>query len=292
LNDAARTRENACDPGGELHHLIFGGAKMSRLVKRVLFAAALAAAGSACADEQLRRDGVALFGRIDAAPALTPEAELGRMLFWDTRLSQDGKTACASCHPARDWGADRRRFSTDARGALTSRHSPTVFNSIMQPTLRWLGDRKNGAEQAESSITGSMGFASKDAIIEVLTRADYLPRFRKAYPDEPQPLTSRNYGRAIAAYEATLTTPAAFDRFLAGDDSALTERQKSGMRAFVASGCGGCHSGPLLGGTLMQRFGVVRNYWIETGSTKINAPKGRAYEKSFHRVSRTVASRA
>ena len=116
--------------------------------------------------------------------------------------------------------------------------------------------------------------------------------FRKAYQDEPQPLTSRNYGRAIAAYEATLTTPAAFDRFLAGDDSALTERQKSGMRAFVASGCGGCHSGPLLGGTLMQRFGVVRNYWIETGSTKINAPKGRAYEKSFHRVSRTVASRA
>ena len=243
---------------------------MSRLMKGILFTTALVATGSACADEQLRRDGLALFGRIEAASALTSEAELGRMLFWDTRLSVDGKTACASCHPARDWGADQRRFSVDARGELTSRHSPTVFNSLMQPTLRWLGDRKDGADQAEGSITGSMGFKSKDAIVEVLTRADYLPAFRKAYPDDPQPVTPRNYGRAIAAYEATLRTPAAFDRFLSGDDSALTERQKSGMRAFMTSGCGGCHSGALLGGTLMQRFGLLKNYWIETGSTKID----------------------
>ena len=245
-------------------------AHRSHIVKHILFAAALLASATAYADEQLRRDGLALFGRIESASALTPEAELGRMLFWDTRLSLDGKTACASCHPARDWGADQRRFSVDARGELTSRHSPTVFNSVMQPTLRWLGDRKDGADQAEGSITGSMGFKTKDAMVEVLTRADYLPAFRKAYPDDPQPITPRNYGRAIAAYETTLRTPAAFDRFLSGDDSALTERQKNGMRAFMTTGCGGCHSGTLFGGTLMQRFGVVKNYWIETGSTKID----------------------
>ncbi|HZN26823.1 MAG TPA: cytochrome C peroxidase, partial [Burkholderiales bacterium] len=84
------------------------------------------------------------------------------------------------------------------------------------------------------------------------------------------PMTARNYGRAIAAYQATLTTPAAFDRFLGGDDSALTGRQKSGMRAFMASGCAGCHSGALLGGAMMQRFGLVKNYWLETGSDKID----------------------
>jgi cytochrome c peroxidase len=233
----------------------------------LVIAAALGAPGGAGADEELRRQASTMFGRIEAAKYQpTPEIELGRALFWDTRLSLDGKTACASCHL--DWGADARRFSLDARGALTSRHSPTVFNSMGQPALRWLSDRKTGAEQAEGSLTGSMGFPSRDAGMKKVGEFDYLEAFRAAYPQEAEPMTSRNYGQAIAAYQATLITPAPFDRFLAGDDSALTERQKAGLRAFISSGCAGCHSGPLLGGTMLQRFGVAKDYWLETGSGK------------------------
>jgi cytochrome c peroxidase len=191
-------------------------------------------------------------------------------LFWDARLSSDGKTACASCHFARDWGADRRRFSIDARGAATSRHSPTVFNAMSQPTLRWLGDRKSGADQAEGSLTGSMGFASKQAGLELLAQLNYLAAFRAAFPQDAEPLSARNYGRALEAYQATLTTPAPFDRFLAGEDGALTGQQMAGLRAFIAGGCAGCHGGPLLGGAMLQRFGVVREYWLETGSEKID----------------------
>src|SRR5262249_45615076 len=137
-------------------------------MQRMYPIAALALLGLvACAtlpDDQLRRDAVATFGRIEAVttPA-TAEIALGRELFWDTRLSADGATACASCHPAAAWGADPRRFSRDARGELTSRQSPTIFNAVMQPAVRWLGDRKDLAQQAEGSLTGSMGFASKDA---------------------------------------------------------------------------------------------------------------------------------
>src|SRR5205085_12495907 len=178
------------------------------------------------ADEAQRREPAELFGELKAPLAATALAELGRELFWDTRASLDGKTACASCHPARDWGADRRQFSPDARGALTSRHSPTIFNSMTQPMLRWLGDRKSGADQAEGSLTGSMGFASKDIGVAKLTELEYLPKFRAAFTEDAQPLSAANYGRALAAYQASLTTPAAFDRFLAGDDGALTERQK------------------------------------------------------------------
>lgn len=237
----------------------------------MVFAAVLGLAGSAAADEELRRQASTLFGRIEVInyPA-TPETELGRALFWDTRVSLDGKTACASCHFARDWGADARRFSPDARGALTSRHSPTVFNSMGQPTLRWLGDRKSGADQAESSLTGSMGFPTKEVGIERLGQLNYLASFRAAYPQDAEPMNARNYARAIAAYQATLTTPAPFDRFLAGDDGALSDRQKAGLRAFVATGCGGCHNGPLFGGTMLQRFGVVKDYWLETGSQKVD----------------------
>ena len=200
----------------------------------LLVVASFAAASSAAADEVLRRQALTLFGRIEAAaPAVrsAPEVELGRALFWDPRLSSDGKTACASCHFARDWGADRRRFSIDARGAATSRHSPTVFNAMSQQTLRWLGDRKSGADQAEGSLTGSMGFASKQAGLELLAQLDYLAAFRAAFPQDAEPLSARNYGRALEAYQATLTTPAPFDRFLAGEDGALTGQQKAGLRA-------------------------------------------------------------
>lgn len=244
---------------------------MKFAIAGAMLAATLGMSYAAKADEQLRQQAQTLFGRIESSSApATPEAELGRALFWDTRVSSDGKTACASCHPARDWGADRRRFSPDARGALTSRHSPTVFNSMSQPTLRWLGDRKSGADQAEGSMTGSMGFASKQAGIERLTQLEYLSAFGAAYPQDAEPLSARNYGRALAAYQATLTTPAPFDRFLAGDDRALNQRQKAGLRVFVATGCAGCHNGINFGGATLQKFGLVKDYWLETGSEKVD----------------------
>src|SRR4051794_23825137 len=112
-------------------------------MKFLLLIVALTASTGALADEALRREAVGLFGEIKAHTAPpSAAAELGRALFWDTRASADGKTSCASCHPARDWSADRRAFSPDARGALTSRLSPPIFNSMSHPTLRWLGDRK------------------------------------------------------------------------------------------------------------------------------------------------------
>lgn len=225
---------------------------------------------TASADDDLRRDARALFGRIEPAPfAVSAQAELGRALFWDTRASSDSKTACASCHQARDGGADRRRFSIDARGEATSRHSPTLFNAMSQPALRWLADRKTGADQAEGSLTGSMGFASKEAGMKKLAELGYEPAFRKAFPNDAEPLSARNYGRALEAYEATLATPAPFDLFLAGDNS-LTALQQEGLRVFIATGCASCHNGKLLGGTAMQRFGVKKDYWVETGSEKVD----------------------
>jgi cytochrome c peroxidase len=240
----------------------------------------LSAALPAGADEELRRDALRLFGRLEAPAArTTPEVELGRALYWDERVSADGKTSCGSCHFARDWGADRRAFSPDARGALTSRHSPTVFNSLAQPALRWLADRKTGADQAEGSLTGSLGFASRDAALQMLRKLDYQAAFRAAYPQEPDPLTTKNYGRAVAAYEETLVTPAPFDRFLGGDDDVLTARQKTGLRTFIATGCGACHSGALFGGSMNQRFGLVKDYWLETGSAKVDLGRFAASKK-------------
>jgi len=237
----------------------------------LLIAATLPLVAHAGEDARLREMATELFGRVEApAPARlsSPEVELGRALFWDTRVSTDGQTACASCHPARDWGADSHRVSVDARGDHTSRNSPTVFNAMPLPGLRWLSDRKSGAEQAEGSMTGSMGFATKDAAVAKLVELKYAEQFRAAYPGEAEPLNAKNYGRALQAYQSTLATPAPFDRFLAGDDRAMTERQKAGLRAFIDVGCAACHDGPAVGGAQLRKFGRNKDYWTETKSPK------------------------
>jgi hypothetical protein len=108
-------------------------------------------AAFAHAHGELKPEAVRLLGRIDAPPsAFDAPVEPGRPLYRDERLSADGKTACGTCHPALDRGADRRPASIDARGKASSRNSPTVFNSPRQPMLRWLGDRRpRGREAAE-----------------------------------------------------------------------------------------------------------------------------------------------
>ncbi|MCD2451729.1 c-type cytochrome [Methylicorpusculum oleiharenae] len=237
----------------------------------VLFAVFILVADISQADDankDLKTQANALFGIIMPVTSDTPDVLLGQALFWDVRVSGDGRTACASCHQAEDWGADRRTFSPDAKGKLTSRNAQTVFNAMMQPALRWAGDRTSGAHQAEKSLTGSMGFSSVDAVVPILDSLNYEASFKAAFPETPVPLSSSNYAKALQAYQATLLTPAPFDHFLSGNDSSLTHQQKEGLALFIDTGCASCHNGPLLGGNSIQKFGVVKDYWSATQSEK------------------------
>lgn len=248
-------------------------------------AATMASAPTYSADD-LRKDFGGLFGVI--APANASEIEssqavLGRALFWDERASANGKVACASCHAAADWSSDRRRYSIDAREKPTARHSQPIFNSMTQAGLRWTADRPSGAAQAEGSLTGSLGFADKVAAVEKLKALGYEEAFKAAFPGDADPVNAANYGKALQAYQSTLITPAPFDRFLAGDDAALTPLQKSGMRAFVTSGCAGCHNGPLLGGQHLRKFGQVKDYWLETRSDPIDEGRFKASKNEADR---------
>lgn len=218
---------------------------------------------------RLLEDAKATFGIVSAPTQeelAKPIVELGQHLFWDERLSANGKTACASCHAASSWGADAERFSLDAKEKRTKRNSQTVFNSMLQPHLRWTGDRKSGAHQAEKSLTGSMGFANADEITALLKQHGYESMFQTAFPSNPNSLTPANYAKAIEAYEATLNTPAPLDRYLDGQTTVLSEEQKRGLRLFLNVGCVDCHSGKLLGGESLEKFGVHSAYWKATGS--------------------------
>jgi cytochrome c peroxidase len=224
-------------------------------------------------DDALRQAARSLFDMLAPVPPEMledPAAALGRRLFWDERLSSSGSTACASCHAREAWGADTRRFPVDARGRATARHSQTVFNATEQPSLRWVGDRRDAAHQAERSISGSMGFPAAEDIVAALIESGYGEAFAQVFEDDDEPISPRNYGRALEAYQRTLITPSPFDAYLAGDTSALTHAQKQGLSLFVTTGCAGCHNGALLGGTTLQRFGILRDYWLETGSREID----------------------
>lgn len=216
----------------------------------------------------LRALAAPLFGTVapvSEAEVRQPQAVLGRALFWDTRLSLDGKTACASCHTHEAWSSDSRKLSINAKGQPTTLHSQPMFMAQDQASLRWYGDRRDGQHQAERSITGSMGLAEAKDMVPLLERLGYRDAFAQAFGSS-EPLSPANYSKALAAYQKTLRTPAPFDAFLAGDDQALGAQQRAGLQKFIATGCAGCHGGALLGGQQVQKFGLVRDYWLATGS--------------------------
>ncbi|TAG04154.1 MAG: cytochrome-c peroxidase [Burkholderiales bacterium] len=237
----------------------------------------VALAVSAQPEPEPREAFAAMFGQIKpvAQAAIdAPAAKLGRALFWDQRLSVNGKIACATCHMPEDGSSDRRQFSTDARDKPTSRHSQPIYNSTLQTAgLRWTGDRASAAAQAEGSMTGSMGFETRELALANLKKHYDAKSFAAAFPGDADPVTIKNMAQAIDVYESTLNTPAPFDRYLAGDNAALTAAQKAGMRTFVNVGCAGCHSGALLGGTLQMKFGLTKDYWLETKSKKVDEGK-------------------
>lgn len=231
-------------------------------------------AQEATAPDDLWRRATAAFAPLPAVAAedlSRADVQLGRALFWDHRLSGNGQVACASCHLAADHGADRRRFSPDARGKTTARNSQTVFNSMLQPMLRWTGDRTSGAHQAEKSLTGSLGFAKAEDVVPLLREHGYEARFRAAFAEDAEAVSPQNYAKALAAYQATLRTPAPFDRYLGGAKDALDERQRRGLDRFLEIGCADCHGGALLGGRTLRTFGVERPYWEATGSERRDA---------------------
>ncbi len=224
----------------------------------------LAGAGSAfAADTELREDALFLFEPIPQTPdpALSPEAiELGKMLFFEPRLSEGHNISCNTCHNLGTGGVDLAPVSLGHRWQRGARNSPTVLNAIFNTAQFWDGRAATLEEQAGGPMINpvEMGSTPEHVVEQLRGIPGYEPLFAAAFPGEDQPVTFENAANAIAAFEATLITPnSPFDRFLAGDDDAMTEEQKVGLRAFIDEGCVACHSGMNLGGDSYQPFGVV-----------------------------------
>lgn len=196
---------------------------------------------------------------------------LGESLFNEKLLSADADISCASCHTLSTGGVDGKQFSDGHRGAKTGRNSPTVFNAAGHTAQFWDGRAPDVESQALGPIlaAGEMGMPDEATVVRVLkSKPEYVAKFASAFPGEKDPLTFKNVGIAIGAYERTLVTPSRWDKFLGGDQTALTEAEKQGFKDFVSTGCSACHGGQLLGGQMFMKAGVVSPWPNQTDQGK------------------------
>ena len=184
---------------------------------------------------------------------------LGRMLYFDKRLSKNQDISCNSCHDLAHYGVDGRAFSLGHRNQLGGRNAPTVYNAAAGLAQFWDGRAADVEAQALGPIRNpvEMAMPSDERVVQTVTSIpEYVAAFAQVFPG--QPLTMAHIGEAIGAFERRLTSPGRWDRYLGGDATALTAAERDGLRTFLAAGCNTCHNGPALGGTSYRKAGVVR----------------------------------
>jgi cytochrome c peroxidase len=209
-------------------------------------------------------------------PMAKERVQLGRLLFFDPRITIDGNVSCATCHQPGLYGTDALARSIGVKQRQHPRNAPTVLNAALNFVNHWRGDRESVEDQAKQALTApiSSGLPDERAVIDRLERVPgYAPLFKAAFPDDRNPVTTKNIGLAIGAYERTLVTPSPFDHYLAGNTNALPATARAGLGKFIDIGCTACHRGTGVGGDMYRKFGVVEDYWTATGSESID--KGR-----------------
>jgi cytochrome c peroxidase len=234
-------------------------------------------------------------------PVTAEKVILGKQLYFDTRLSKDGTQSCNTCHNLSTFGVDNLATSPGDNGVPGTRNSPTTFNAAHRSAQFWDGRNKDVEEQAGGPVMNpaEMGMPSEDVVVERLEAIPgYATMFAAAFPEDENAISFLNMQKAIGAFERTLITPSRFDDYLAGDVHALNAEEQAGMAQFMDNGCIACHSGPLLGGTMLQKVGVFGDYHevmnaqtVDHGKyeeTKVETDKGMFYTPGLRNVEKTA----
>lgn len=200
---------------------------------------------------------------------MTPEkVELGRMLYFEPRLSISGVISCHTCHNLSLGGTDRLPTSLGHEFLTGGRNAPTVLNAAFFNQQFWDGRATGLEEQAQGPIQAGveMAMPADMAVERIASIEGYLPYFEAAFPGEENPITFENIAKAIATFERTLITPNdGLDRYLRGDETALSDDAKRGMEIFAQIGCVACHNGAMLSTGTLMRF----NHGEDTGRMSV-----------------------
>lgn len=201
-----------------------------------------------------------MFAAAVSPPQDPNRVRLGRLLFHDTRLSKNREISCATCHVLTRFGIDGKVVSTGFAGRHGTRNAPSVFNAATHIAQFWDGRAADVEAQAPVPITNpvEMAMPNEQAVVDALSVVPrYVEMFRTAFPTDEHPISLKNVGEAIGAFERGLVTTSRWDKFVAGDHASLTPNEKKGLRLFMQRGCISCHMGPDVGGASFQKLGVV-----------------------------------
>lgn len=196
-----------------------------------------------------------------ATNPLTPEKiQLGKMLYFDPRLSVSGVISCNTCHNMGLRLVDLQEVSIGHAWQKVGRNAPTLLNTRFNLVHFWDGRGEDLAEQTLDPVQGAMRMNStpEQVVATLKSLPPYVELFQKVFRGEKDPVNFANIGYALEAFLATLNTPnARFDQYLRGDQNALTAQEKEGLELFLDKGCATCHKGVNLGGTEYKPFGLV-----------------------------------
>ena len=205
-----------------------------------------------------------------------PKIKLGKILYYDNRLSKDETQSCNTCHNIATYGVDNLPTSPGDNGIPGTRNSPTVLNAAFKTAQFWDGRNKDVEEQAGGPILNpdEMAIPSEQFLLDRLTKTDlYPPLFTAAFPDDEDPITYKNVRFAIAAFERILITPSRFDDYLANNYDAINKQEKKGLQTFMDVGCIACHTGSAVGGSMLQKFPLFGEYHDYIPGDKIDYGK-------------------
>lgn len=217
----------------------------------------------------LRQDASAVLAPITPASVasvvknneLTPaKTELGKKLFFDPRLSRSQIISCNSCHNLGTGGVDAGSTSIGHGWQKGPRRAPTVLNAVFNIAQFWDGRAEDLKAQAKGPVQASVEMNNTPDRVEQTLRSipAYVSEFQKAFPHDVNAVSFDNMAKAIEAFEATLITPSSrFDKFLMGDETAIDDTEKHGLRLFLDKGCAACHNGVNVGGNGYFPFGVI-----------------------------------
>ncbi len=195
-------------------------------------------------------------------PITLEKIKLGKKLFNDKNLSLSRKISCATCHDIKKGGEDGKPTAIGHLGRENPHHlnTPTVLNSAFATRLFWDASSPNLAHQAKGPAQAPFEMASTPQLIEqrVKENQEYIKQFKNIFGDDNS-ITFDNVTKIIATYEKILVTRGAFDKFLEGDDDAISTKAKKGLELFINIGCKGCHNGEAVGGEIIAKF-PLRHY--------------------------------
>lgn len=190
-------------------------------------------------------------------PTTPDKVALGKQLFFDPRLSGKNDMSCATCHLPQKAFADGKARSEGADGKLLARNTPSVLNTGLLPALFWDGRAASLEEQALGPIQSpeEMNQNLDELMRELNAVPGYVKQFQKVFGTD---VDRHGIARALAAFQRSLVSRnSPLDRYLAGDEDALSPEAQRGMELFVgAAGCIRCHHGPALSDGKFYRLGA------------------------------------